>query len=92
MAQELEQLKEHEKKLLAKIKQLNPDKNEQLLIKRLRDESLLIKHGQHLPNDSDLASQLSSLVEEDFCDLRFVQRDGKVAALVQERTEKLSIN
>ncbi len=92
MAQELEQLKEHEKKLLAKIKQLDPDKDEHLLIKRLRDESLVIKHGQRLPNDSYLASQLSTLVDEGFCDLRFVQRDGKAADLVKERTEKLSTN
>lgn len=92
MAQELEQLKEYEKKLLAKIKQLDPDKDEHLLIKRLHDESLVIKHGQRLPNDSYLASQLNSLVEEGFCDLRFVKRDGKAADLVKERTEKLSTN
>lgn len=92
MTQELEQLKEYEKKLLTKIKQLDPDKGEHLLIKRLRDESLVIKHSQRLPNDSDLASQLNSLVEEGFCDLRFVKRDGKAADLVKERTEKLSTN
>lgn len=91
-SQELEQLKEYEKKLLAEIKQLDHAKDEHLLIKRLKDKSILIKHGERLPNDSDFVSKLSALVDEDFCDLTFVKRDGKAANLEIARTKKLSTN
>lgn len=92
ISQELEQLKEYEKKLLIEIKQLDHTKDEHLLIKRLKDQSILIKHGERLPNDSDFVSKLSALVDEDFCDLKFVKRDGKAANLEIARTEKLSTN
>ncbi len=87
---ELEQLKDYEKKVLADIKKLDHAKNETLLIKRLKDESLLLKYSGNLPNDNDFASKLSTLVDEDFCDLTLVKRDGKVANLGLARTEKLS--
>lgn len=87
---ELEQLKEYEKKLLADIKKLDHAKNETLLIKRLKDESLLLKYGGSVPSDNDFASKLSTLVDENFCDLTLVKRDGKVANLELARTEKIS--
>lgn len=87
---ELEQLKEYEKKLLADIKKLDHARNETLLIKRLKDESLLLKYDGSLPSDNDFASKLSTLVDEDFCDLDFKKRDGKAVSLALARTEKLS--
>jgi hypothetical protein len=90
VSKELKKLREYEKKLLIKIRQLEHTKDEELFIKRLYDGSLLIKHGESLPGDDDFVSKLSALVEEDFCDLNFVKRDGKAAHLEITRTEKLS--
>lgn len=92
MAQELEQLKEYEKQLLKEIEQLDYSKDEHLLVQRLKDRTLLIKRGERLPNDSDLASQLNSLVDEGFCDLKVTKRDGKVVDLVQTNAKKLNMN
>lgn len=90
MSKELERLKEYEKKLLAEVKKLKPTEADHLLIRRLKDESVLIKRGQQLPTDSDLASKLSSLIDEDFCDLTLVKRDGKAVNLELTRTEKIN--
>lgn len=92
MVQELEQLKEYEKQLLKEIEQLDYSKDEHLLVQRLKDRTLLIKRGERLPNDSDLASQLNSLVDEGFCDLKVTKRDGKVVDLVQTNAKKLNMN
>ena len=92
MTQELEQLKEYEKQLLKEVEQLDHSKDEHLLVQRLKDRTLLIKRGERLPNDSDLASQLNSLVDEGFCDLKVTKRDGKVVDLVQTNAKKLNMN
>lgn len=92
MAQELEQLKEYEKQLLKEVEQLDHSKDEHLLVQRLKDRTLLIKRGERLPNDSELASQLNSLVDEGFCDLNVKKRDGKVVDLVQTNAKKFNMN
>ena len=92
MTQELEQLKEYEKQLLKEVEQLDHSKDEHLLVQRLKDRTLLIKRGERLPNDSELASQLNSLVDEGFCDLKVTKRDGKVVDLVQTNAKKLNMN
>ena len=92
MTRELEQLREYEKQLLEEVKQLDGSKDEHLLIQRLKDRTLLIKRGERLPNDSYLASQLNSLVDEGFCDLKVTKRDGKVVDLVQTNAKKLNMN
>lgn len=92
MTQELEQLKEYEKQLLKEVGQLDHSKDEHLLVQRLKDRTLLIKRGERLPNDSELASQLNSLVDEGFCDLKVTKRDGKVVDLVQTNAKKLNMN
>ena len=92
MAQKIEAIREYEKQLLKEVEQLDYSKDEHLLIQRLKDRTLLIKRGERLPNDSDLASQLNSLVDEGFCDLKVTKRDGKVVDLVQTNAKKLNMN
>ncbi|NCC20268.1 hypothetical protein EOM33_04360 [Candidatus Saccharibacteria bacterium] len=92
MAQKIEALREYEKQLLKEVEQLDYSKDEHLLVQRLKDRTLLIKRGERLPNDSDLASQLNSLVDEGFCDLKVTKRDGKVVDLVQTNAKKLNMN
>lgn len=92
MTQEIEALREYEKQLLKEVEQLDYSKDEHLLVQRLKDRTLLLKRGERLPNDSDLASQLNSLVDEGFCDLKVTKRDGKVVDLVQTNAKKLNMN
>lgn len=90
--QEIKALKEYEKQLLEQVEKLGHSKDEYLLISRLKDDTLILKYGERLPTNSELASQLNSLVDEGFCDLNITKRDGKVVNLVQRTTMKLDIN
>lgn len=90
--QEIKALKEYEKQLLEQVEKLGHSKDEYLLISRLKDNTLILKYGERLPTNSELASQLNSLVDEGFCDLNITKRDGKVVNLVQRTTMKLDIN
>ena len=90
--QVIKALKEHEKQLLEYVEELGCSNDEHLLIKRQSDNTLILKRGQRLPTNSELASQLNSLVDEGFCDLKIAKRNGKVADLVQRTTVKLKMN
>lgn len=90
LSQEMQRLKEYEKRLLGQINQLDPKNDERLLIRRLKDGEFLLSHSKAMPNTDLPLSNLSALVDEDFCNLNVVKRDGKVVRLEKTHTEKLS--
>lgn len=89
---EAEQMKDYEKEILATINKMKHDDGSKLSIKRLKNDALLLEYAEKVSVDSDIASSLSSLVDEDFCNLNFVKRDGKAVNLERIRTEKIITN
>jgi hypothetical protein len=87
-----EQMKDYEKQILATINEMKHDDGSKLSIKRLKNDALLLEYAEKVSVDSDIASSLSSLVDEDFCNLNFVKRDGKAVNLERIRTEKIITN